>query len=269
MRGPLVTSRFAEIALVVVLLSPAVVWAASARPDSLVYVLSSPSSAFEWGCFGRCMCPVLIDSPLSGAFTMTPAGSDPFFAKFDVSSVNWKTPGVQGAIGITGSGAYRIGGEFALLEQLTLDLSFDGGPVQHFDSGLVPPVEPFPAIVTRVSLHAEFCLDSVLAMDARPLEVAAAGAPPAPVIGVAPNPFGEWTRIAFTLARPGLVSLGVFDLTGRRVRSIAAREWMGAGTHARTWDGLLESGGSAPAGMYFLRLETLSGGATRAAVKLR
>jgi len=41
-------------------------------------------------------------------------------------------------VSIVGSGDYKIGGEVALRQQMTLDLQVWGGPVQHFASGVVP-----------------------------------------------------------------------------------------------------------------------------------
>src|SRR5262245_58645127 len=36
----------------------------------VLYTLASPPSQFEWGCFGPCECPVLIQSPLGGSFIL-------------------------------------------------------------------------------------------------------------------------------------------------------------------------------------------------------
>jgi hypothetical protein len=43
---------------------------------------------------------------------------------------------------------YRIGGEVAVTQQMTLNLSIDGGPSMSYDSGLVPvnPDHSFPQI---------------------------------------------------------------------------------------------------------------------------
>ena len=52
-----------------------------------------------------------------------------------------------------------------------------------------------------------------------------------------PNPFGAATSIRFALPAPGEVSLDVFDVTGRRVRTL----FSGTGTPGKTtidWDGL-------------------------------
>jgi hypothetical protein len=118
----------ASIALVQLLLAVAA-RAQSSAPDSVLYVLASPPSQFEWGCFGPCACPILIQSPLAGGFTLRRSDSDPLFTYYDVFDVRWKLADGAQSVGITGSGTYRRGGEVTLEDQLTLDLSFNGGPL--------------------------------------------------------------------------------------------------------------------------------------------
>ena len=55
------------------------------------------------------------------------------------------------------------------------------------------------------------------------------------------------------------VALTVFDVTGRRVRSLVAGD-LDAGSHAVRWDGRDELGQRAASGMYFYKLE--AGGST-------
>ena len=54
-----------------------------------------------------------------------------------------------------------------------------------------------------------------------------------------PNPFGQTTSIRFGLPRTARGEIGVFDVQGRRVRSLVAGE-LEAGEHAVTWDGRAE-----------------------------
>ena len=68
-----------------------------------------------------------------------------------------------------------------------------------------------------------------------------------------PNPFNPETTLSFDLARPGAVRLELFDLAGRRVRTLCA-EALGAGAHQRRWDGRDETGRAAPSGAYYARL---------------
>jgi hypothetical protein len=243
---------------------------AQSTTDPVRYGLASPPSQFEVGCFGPCACPVLIRSPLSGSFVLRRSHVDPLYTYYDVLDVRWRvSDSTQPVATITGSGTYRLGGEVALMEELTLDLSFDGGPVQRFTSGLRPPGAPFPEIATRISLHDEFCLDSVLAVDAKPLGVAGVDGGGLPSLTVGPNPFTSTTEISFALTRDGVVEMGVFDLTGRRVSSIVGRQWLASGTHHRSWDGRRDGHAVAPPGVYMVRMDTPAGSTQRTLVKLR
>ncbi|HVP15072.1 MAG TPA: Ser-Thr-rich GPI-anchored membrane family protein [Terriglobales bacterium] len=69
-----------------------------------------------------------------------------------------------------------------------------------------------------------------------------------------PNPGPGTTLLRFTLPGAGRVRLEVLDLAGRRLWQQSGEQ--GAGLHAVRWDGTLESGGRAGAGLYFVRLVT-------------
>lgn len=80
----------------------------------------------------------------------------------------------------------------------------------------------------------------------------------APVVAVhleapRPNPTRGALTLRWALPRPAPVRLELFDAGGRRVRRLLDSE-QGAGLHELTWDGLLEGGATAPAGVYFARL---------------
>ncbi len=61
-------------------------------------------------------------------------------------------------------------------------------------------------------------------------------------------------RLAFELDGQSRITLEVFDVTGRRVRTLARSEAFGPGAHTLTWDGLTDGGASSPGGCYFARL---------------
>jgi choice-of-anchor B domain-containing protein len=75
----------------------------------------------------------------------------------------------------------------------------------------------------------------------------------------APNPFraGEAASFAFALPAQGRVTADVYDVSGRLVARLADGV-LEAGPHRLIWNGL-ESGRPAPAGVYFLRLDTPAG----------
>lgn len=68
-----------------------------------------------------------------------------------------------------------------------------------------------------------------------------------------PNPFHSATRIRFNLGRPEHVALDVFDVSGRRVRSLADRT-LDAGSHQIEWDGRDDRQQTLSSGVYFCRL---------------
>jgi hypothetical protein len=83
-----------------------------------------------------------------------------------------------------------------------------------------------------------------------------------------PMPFSTETRVPFLLARPADVSLEVFDVKGRLVRTLAKGHYS-AGCHSVTWDGTDERGGLAASGVYFIRCATTAGRHVRRAVLVR
>ena len=70
-----------------------------------------------------------------------------------------------------------------------------------------------------------------------------------------PNPFNPQTRINFELPQSGIATLTIYDVRGRRVRSLVAEE-LHAGPHARTWDGTDDDGRRVASGVYLYHLST-------------
>ncbi len=77
-----------------------------------------------------------------------------------------------------------------------------------------------------------------------------------------PNPSSAGTHIVFDLPVETPVSLEVFDVSGRLVRTLV-RESMPAGGHEVSWDGADESGRRVSAGVYLYRLRAGEFEATR------
>ena len=68
-----------------------------------------------------------------------------------------------------------------------------------------------------------------------------------------PNPFNPTTRIEFTLPKAMNAELVVYDLTGRRVKTLVNEE-KHAGQHFVQWDGTNSAGRSVSSGTYFYKL---------------
>ena len=68
-----------------------------------------------------------------------------------------------------------------------------------------------------------------------------------------PNPFNPQTTLAFDLPQRGFVRLEIYDLVGRRVRTLLAEE-RESGQHSAIWDGRADNGGRVSSGTYVARL---------------
>jgi hypothetical protein len=70
-----------------------------------------------------------------------------------------------------------------------------------------------------------------------------------------PNPFKSHTQISYALPQAGNVSLRVYDITGRTVRTLASGRQK-AGFYSVSWDARDSHGKQVPYGVYFYRLDT-------------
>jgi hypothetical protein len=105
---------------------------------------------------------------------------------------------------------------------------------------------------------------------AAPIEMAAAAAtvgttatddpvPPGVVFGLArpaPNPWTGGGTLVVRLTARAEVELAVYDVTGRRLRTLWAGVEAAAGEHRVAWDGRDESGHQVPSGIYWVRLRS-------------
>jgi hypothetical protein len=71
--------------------------------------------------------------------------------------------------------------------------------------------------------------------------------------GVSPNPMASSTRISYFIGTAGKVSLKVFDMRGRLVRTLVD-EARSAGEHSEVWDGRSAGGKAVASGVYFCQL---------------
>lgn len=79
-----------------------------------------------------------------------------------------------------------------------------------------------------------------------------------------PNPFNPETDIRFTLPSAGRVRLDIHGIDGRRVATLADREFT-AGPHSLRWDARDDRGRRMASGIYLCRLET---GAVQETIKM-
>ncbi len=235
--------------------------AAPPHPAAILYELSDESS-LAIGCLEPCLCPIFSRNGLRGTFVLTPALSGGLFDEYLVCDLDWTIPasGVGPAVHISGSGSYRVGGEFAVQHELKLCLSVNGGDAQRFESGLVPGGGAFPRIEIPVAVHGFFCFDTVIQVSAAP---SSADIPldKTGMVGfrARPNPSHGPVELDLFRLRSGVVSLGVLDIQGRRIRTIVRGAWLPAGRTRLRWDARTDAGHPAPAGVYVIR--AIAGGA--------
>jgi hypothetical protein len=70
-----------------------------------------------------------------------------------------------------------------------------------------------------------------------------------------PNPFNNKTLVEFELSRPAWVDLTVYNIQGRRVKTLVDAKKQ-AGTHLLEWDATDERGKPVSSGVYLYRLQT-------------
>jgi hypothetical protein len=72
--------------------------------------------------------------------------------------------------------------------------------------------------------------------------------------GIAPNPFKHHSQISYQLVRAARVSLSVYDVSGRLVKSLSTGDEMREpGYYTVAWDSRDDQGRRVPAGVYFVR----------------
>ena len=84
--------------------------------------------------------------------------------------------------------------------------------------------------------------------------------PPGPTVGYTteldpayPNPFSRFADFSFSVSHPSEIDIGVFDLQGRRIKTLRRGPHPG-GPDGTQWNGDLADGSRAPNGFYFVRL---------------
>jgi glucose/arabinose dehydrogenase len=101
-----------------------------------------------------------------------------------------------------------------------------------------------------------------------PVSVPEGAALPAALEPPSPNPFAGATQVRFALGAAAEVRLGVFDLAGRRIATLADGR-LAAGSHVATWSGRDFDGRSVAPGVYLVRLETGGRAFTRRVARIR
>ncbi|MFQ5453575.1 MAG: T9SS type A sorting domain-containing protein, partial [Candidatus Zixiibacteriota bacterium] len=84
-----------------------------------------------------------------------------------------------------------------------------------------------------------------------------------------PNPFNPETQIDFELVKRGRVKLTIYNVLGKKVKTIIDNEELTAGIHSAPWDSRNDNSEKVASGIYLYRLETESGMLTRKMMLLK
>jgi hypothetical protein len=83
-----------------------------------------------------------------------------------------------------------------------------------------------------------------------------------------PNPFNPSTTIKYDMKAKGLVTVRIYDVAGRLVRTLV-NETKDAGAYSAVWDGRNNGGAGVASGIYFYKMDAGSFSATKKLVMLR
>jgi hypothetical protein len=86
----------------------------------------------------------------------------------------------------------------------------------------------------------------------------ASGAASLMILSLVPNPFNPWLEVSLETHISGPVTMSVYDVGGRLVRTMHLGE-LGPGLHRAGWDGRGSNGDNVASGVYFLRLRATEG----------
>ena len=83
-----------------------------------------------------------------------------------------------------------------------------------------------------------------------------------------PNPFNPDTKISFSLAEPGHVSLEVYNSKGQRVKTLV-NDYLNTGDHSVVWNGRDEANRAVSSGIYFYRMQNGTFTSTRKMILMK
>jgi hypothetical protein len=183
-------------------------------------------------------------------------------------------PGLRGSITALASirGVLYVGGE----------LTIDGSPEHHvaawdghqwisLGSGLDGPPYSIAEHHGNLYFGGPFTVAGGkasfgIARWSRPVPVSPTRLPSMAMAG--PNPFRASADLTFWMESPGTARVAVYDIHGREVALLSDGP-RSEGVHAIRWNGRDDEGKSASVGVYFLKVQTEAGEASRKIVRLK
>ena len=105
----------------------------------------------------------------------------------------------------------------------------------------------------KLTSHRRFAAPVTMTMIGKP------DGPHASSAWLAPNPMNPVGKLFFNTRESGFVSVRVYDVSGRLVRTILSQQRLNAGSHATVFDGRDREGAEIGSGVYFFRIDTAEG----------
>jgi len=183
-----------------------------------------------------------------------------FQSNFDGIWLNWSTQAGTENLGFDIFRSIAELGDYSLINENVIPVS--NSPIGiHNYSFLDTSVEAgvtYYYKIADVSLSGQSTMYGPISVTASTTDIfdnsSQAGTPAEYQLGAAyPNPFNGKTSIQFSLAKPGLVKLEVYNLMGQKIRTLVA-ENREAGNHAVSWDGKNDRGHQVVSGVYLYRM---------------
>lgn len=129
-------------------------------------------SRYQEGCWDPCDCPLLMPVPVYGGFGLVDLGGDIARHEWALVDLRWRIVRDNAYDDITavdGVGLYIFHGDFIAQRQMQLALSFDGGELMSFDSGILNEPPTFDRIDITLTMNNFVCFDRVFYLHARRL----------------------------------------------------------------------------------------------------
>ncbi len=124
---------------------------------------------------------------------------------------------------------------------------------------------PVPSASTRMQVASALLNETAPVIDNEPRRAEIVRFALGPV---SPNPFTETAAITFSAPAAAAVSIGIYDVKGRLVRTLQNGP-VSAGVHQAAWDGRDDSGAEVARGVYFCRMSAAGFNATEKVVLLQ
>jgi hypothetical protein len=148
---------------------------------------------------------------------------------------------------------------------------FDPTAVEEDGNGFLLSIA-FDVYGIPANAYLDFLLDHILFSGENPLAIHSSGLPmivtDTPTLNTYPNPANRGIVIEYEVRKPGMVTVEIIDLLGKKVRTLV-HEPQGADGYCIGWSGVDEEGNNVGSGIYFVTVTTTEGIRTRKIVLMK